>query len=240
MNLDGVIENYVAVWNESDLAKRRERIRSVWAEDGVTCYRLLDAHGYDAIEGRVAGSWEKWLRDGKYIFKPARSTYHHNIIRFDFVMVSVPGDKVEARGLSFLILDANDRIRFDYQFNPTVDEANQFVDRYLSVLNENSDQRRRELVTELWAPDATYTSAKAFNHGHTDIVRKAAELRGMATKNESSFYAGGLSHAHHNLVTFKWHLQKGFGGEVVAAGSDLIILDAGGRISCDYQFDEPV
>jgi len=152
MNLDAVIENYVAVWNESDLAKRRERIQSVWAEDGVTCYRLLDAHGYDAIEGRVVGSSEKWLRDGKHIFKPASRTCHHDIIRFDFVMVTVPGDKVEARGLSFLILDANDRIRFDYQFNPTVDEAGQFVDRYLSVLNETSDQRRRELVTELWHP----------------------------------------------------------------------------------------
>lgn len=83
-------------------------------------------------------------------------------------------------------------------------------------------------------------SAKAFNHGHNDIVQKATELREIATKNESSFCSGGLSHAQHNLVTFKWHLQKGFGGELVAAGSDLIVLDAEGRISCDYRFDEPI
>ena len=64
MDLDTIIENYIAVWNEADPQRRRERIRSVWAEHGVTCYRLLDARGYEAIESRVVGSWDKWLRDG--------------------------------------------------------------------------------------------------------------------------------------------------------------------------------
>jgi hypothetical protein len=55
-NLSGFIDAYVAVWNESDAETRRRRIAAVWAPDGTTCYRLLDAHGYEQIESRVAGS----------------------------------------------------------------------------------------------------------------------------------------------------------------------------------------
>jgi hypothetical protein len=238
VNLDSVIENYVAAWNASDPAKRRARIRSLWAEDGVTCYRLLDAHGYDAIEGRVAGSWDKWLRDGKYIFKRARSSYHHDIIRFDFVMVTVPDGEVEARGLSFLIFDCNDRIRFDYQFNPTVDEAGQLVDRYLAALNEERDDRRRNQVAELWAPDATYVSNKLVRYGHSEIFQSATEAHWMADRDRCVFKSANASHAHHNLVTFKWQIQKDPDGKAVAAGSDLIVLDENGRISRDYRFEE--
>jgi hypothetical protein len=51
-----LIDCYVAVWNEPDRDQRRRRIESVWARGGTTCYRLLDARGYEAIEARVAGS----------------------------------------------------------------------------------------------------------------------------------------------------------------------------------------
>jgi hypothetical protein len=60
------VDIYVAVSNEADVDERRRRIRGAWAPDGTTCYRLLDAHGYEAIEARVAGCWDKWLREGKY------------------------------------------------------------------------------------------------------------------------------------------------------------------------------
>src|SRR5689334_10749854 len=55
-------QRYVDVWNEGDAARRRQRIRALWTEDGTTCHRLLDARGYDAIEARVTGAWEKWCR----------------------------------------------------------------------------------------------------------------------------------------------------------------------------------
>ena len=43
VNVDRVVENYVAVWNESDADERRRRIRAVWTANGSTCFRLLDA-----------------------------------------------------------------------------------------------------------------------------------------------------------------------------------------------------
>src|ERR1700688_4329275 len=57
MDAQELVERYVAVWNEADPAVRRDRIRSLWAPDGTTCHRLLEARGHAAIEARVTGSW---------------------------------------------------------------------------------------------------------------------------------------------------------------------------------------
>ena len=75
-NLPSFIDAYVAVWNEPEAETRRRRIAAVWAPDGTTCYRLLDAHGYGEIESRVAGSWDRWLRDGKFVFRAVNAICH--------------------------------------------------------------------------------------------------------------------------------------------------------------------
>ena len=152
-NISDLVANYVAVWNEPDVDVRRRRIRSVWAPDGNTCYRLLDAHGYDEIEARVAGSWDKWLREGKYIFQPKSTVYHHSAVKLEFIMVTVPDGHVEANGLSFLILDPDGRIKHDFQFNPTANEASDLVDRFLAMWNEPDPIVRRRQIAELWAGD---------------------------------------------------------------------------------------
>src|SRR5215472_8535451 len=96
MNVMDRVDRYVAVWNEPSADERRKRIRSLWARNGTTCYRLLDARGYEAIEARVTGSWDKWLRKGKYTFRPKNVVCHHGVIKFDWVMVTVPDGDVEA------------------------------------------------------------------------------------------------------------------------------------------------
>ena len=151
-NLSDLVANYVAVWNEPDAAVRRRMIHSVWAPDGNTCYRLLDAHGYEAIEARVTASWDKWLREGKYIFQPKSMAGHHSAVKLEFTMVTVPDCDVEANGLSFLILNPDGRIKHDFQFNPTANETSDLVDRYLAMWNETDPIMRRRQIAELWAP----------------------------------------------------------------------------------------
>src|SRR5262245_66519304 len=97
MNVMDLVNQYVAVWNEPNADERRKRIRSVWAPDGTTCYRLLDARGSEAIEARVTGSWDKWLREGKSIFQSKQDVAcHHEVVRLTVEMVTVPDGKVEA------------------------------------------------------------------------------------------------------------------------------------------------
>jgi hypothetical protein len=238
VTLGELIENYVAVWNEPDPSERRRRIRSVWAEGGVTCYRLSHARGYEEIEGRVTSSWEKWLRDGKYIFRPNKTACHHDVVRFEFSMVALPDGRIQGRGLNFLILDGHGRIHSDLQFSQTVHEATGLVDRYLAVANERDEGVRRARVIELWAPDATYVGEQSVKYGHTDLVTSARVLHQTNANAEFVFAPGKTSQAHHNLVTFSWLINHQVSGKRVGAGSDLLVLDENGRIRIDYQFTE--
>jgi hypothetical protein len=50
-----LIDNYIAIWNETDPEKRRALIAQVWAENGNYRDPLLEATGHDGIEAMTAG-----------------------------------------------------------------------------------------------------------------------------------------------------------------------------------------
>jgi hypothetical protein len=233
-----VVDSYVAVWNEGDAAQRRRRIRALWALEGTTCYRMLDAQGYEAIEARVAGSWAKWLGEGKYLFRPKAAACHHDVVKFDWVMVTVPGGAVEATGLSFLILTSSGRILHDYQFNPNSNEPNEHAERYVAMMNESDASVRRRSIAELWAPDGAFVSATSLKRGHGAIEAEVSAAHDAHVAKGMAFALANRTHAHHNLVTFQWQ-WVGEGG-TPATGADLLVLDEGGRIRFDYRFDEPI
>jgi hypothetical protein len=238
-NLDELIDKYVAVWNEPDAAERRRRIESVWRDDGLTCSRAV-SRGYDEIEKRVTGSWQAYLRDGKYIFKPSKTVCHHDVVRFEFVMVTVPHGRVADRGLSFLILDGNGLIQSDLQFNPTVSEAESFADRYLAVLREEDEQIQRNRMIELWASDAVCVGEQAVTYGHTDLLNRLRGAQSAHVQKDSIFVSGKASQAHHNFVTFRWQIENKESPTLARSRSELIILDEKGRIKVDYQFLERI
>ena len=233
-----LIERYVAVWNECDPGERRRRIRALWAPDGGTCHRLLDARGYDAIEARVTSSWDKWLRGGDYIFRPRKAVAHHGVVRFDWVMATVPGDTIAAAGLSFLVLDRNGRIKEDYQFNPTVNEASSLVERYVAVWNETDAARRRDAITELWALDGVHVSDTGVRSGRVEIEAAASDITNVAAAGGFVFEAADRSHAHHDVVTFTWQRRSNRDRKVTTVGSELLILDAARQVRFDYAYEE--
>jgi hypothetical protein len=237
VNLTEVIDRYVAVWNESNMDQRRRRIRSAWAPDGTTCYRLLDACGYDAIEGRVTGSWDKWLREGKHIFRPRHTACHHDVVKFDFVMVRVPDGEVEADGLSFLVLDPDGCIAHDYQFNPAANDADQLAERYVAVLNEPDPDVRRGRIAELWASDGAFISETSVRNGRAAIEVEAAQVHD-AYVAKGFVFSSGRSQAHHSVARLTWRMRAKDGEDAAATGSDLLILDDDGRIRFDYRFDD--
>ena len=231
-----IVDSYVAVWNEGDPAKRRQRIREVWAPDGTTCYRLMDARGYDAIEQRVVGSWEKWLSEARHVFRPKSFAVHHNVIKLEFIMVSLPGEEVEANGLCFLILNRDGRIERDYQFNPSANDASELAERYVSLLNEDTAVARRSQMNELWSPECRFVSNESDKRGFWEVEQVFSALRARLSRGES-FTSANLSQGHHGLARIKWQML-GADGRPIEARSDLLVLDQHGRISADYQFRE--
>jgi len=235
-----LIERYLAVWNESDADARRNRIRTLWAADGITSYRLLVARGHEAIEARVTGAWEKWVRGGNYVFRPKAYDSHHDAVRFDWVMVAVPGGAVEAAGRSFLILNADGRIAADYQFNPSLDDAKDIAERYVAAFNEPSAAVRHAKIASLWAPAGAFISSSAVRNGRDAIAAQASALHDTYVANGFVFAAASTSQMHHDVASFQWQRQSRDGGRIAAAGCELLILDEDGRIRCDYRFDEPL
>jgi hypothetical protein len=183
-DIANTVENYVAVWNEGDPTKRRQRIREVWAPAGTTCYRLMDARGYDAIEQRVVGSWEKWLSEGKHVFYSKSFAVHHNVIKLDFIMVRLPGEEVEANGLCFLLLDRDGRIEHDYQFNPSANDASELAERYVALLNEDNAAVRRSQMNELWSPDCRFVSDESDKRGLRELEHAFSSLRARLSDGE--------------------------------------------------------
>jgi hypothetical protein len=229
-----IVNDYVAVWNEADSERRRRRIRSVWLPDGTTCFRLMDAQGYDAIEQRVTGSWEKWLSEAKYLFRPKRFSHHHDAIKLEFVMVRLADGEVEASGLSFLILDGEGKIRHDYQFNPSANDASELTDRYVAVLSEPDRNIRSRKLKALWLPACRFVSESVGRGGLDEVETEFARLHGSDGR---SFSPANLSQAHHNLARIAWQMRS-CDGRMIETRTDLLILDDDGRIRVDYQFVE--
>ena len=238
-NVTELIEQYVAVWNEANAGERRQRIEALWAPDGATCYRLLEALGWDAIHSRVTGSWEKWLRDGNYVFRAKRAAGHNDAVMFDWVMLKVPEGKVEAAGLSFLLFDSEGRLRADYQFNPALDEARALAEHYVALWNEPDAGERRRRIAELWTPDGAHLSVRSVRIGHGAIEDEAATMHAAAVGRGFVFAPGGRSQSHHDVASLTWQRREKRSGTIVASGAELLILDKSGRIRFDYRFEAP-
>jgi hypothetical protein len=239
-NLATIIDQYVAVWNEADPATRRRRIAAAWAPDGTTCYRLLDARGHEAIESRVVGSFDRWLREGKYLFKPVKTVAHHQAIKFDFALVATDGGKVEAAGLCYLLLDGAGRIVHDYQFNPSANDAADLAEKHLRLFNEADAERRRALIAELWADSGTFFNTDTEARGLDELIKEIETANRTRAARGLVLSAAERSQHHHNVAHIGWRVGPSEGGTSTNKISTLIVFDESGRISSCYEFNEPV
>jgi hypothetical protein len=116
-DINDLVDRYVAQWNESDPERRRRAIRALWTEDALHVTPSREVRGHAAMEERVAGAYEKWVRDGGHVFRSAgNADGHHDAVRFNWHMVQAAGGPVVSIGFDLLLLDADGRIRCDYQF----------------------------------------------------------------------------------------------------------------------------
>lgn len=118
LNAQTLADRYVAVWNEKDAEARRRAIAALWVLDGQHYMDGREARGYPALEERVVGSHNKYVRDGGNIFRAVQNARRvHNAVTFNWEMVPVGGETVLAKGLEFLIVDRDGRVLIDYMFS---------------------------------------------------------------------------------------------------------------------------
>ena len=111
------VQDYIAVWNESDAGKRRQLIRTLWQEDAHHLARTLEAVGHAGIEKRVTDAYDKWVKEKGNVFRLQGGVDgHHDTVKLRWEMLPAAGGEVISVGFVFLVLGRDDRIRTGYQF----------------------------------------------------------------------------------------------------------------------------
>lgn len=127
-------DRYMTQWTLSEAAERRAAIERLWAEDGTHIlhppaeireiaaelgfgHTTLEAQGYDAIEARVARSYERFVEKQGFTFRARADAVRLNgVVKFSWETVSTETDDVVGGGLDILVLDDDGRIKADYMF----------------------------------------------------------------------------------------------------------------------------
>ncbi|GAA2326422.1 hypothetical protein OKJ48_29350 [Streptomyces kunmingensis] len=125
---------YMAQWTVPGAAERRAAIEQLWSEDATHIlqppaeireiaaelgfgHTTLEAQGYDAIETRVARSYERFVETGGFTFRArADAVRLHGVVKFSWETVSTETGDAVGGGLEILLLDDDGRIKADYMF----------------------------------------------------------------------------------------------------------------------------
>jgi hypothetical protein len=112
-----LVDRYVAMWNERDSDVRRKLIEELFAEDAVYVMFSRDPmHGHDDIAEQIDFAHKLYFDRG-FVFKSSNNADgHHNLVKFDWVLVSSETAELESLGFDFFVLDDDGRISQDYQF----------------------------------------------------------------------------------------------------------------------------
>lgn len=126
-------DRYVAVWNERDPERRRAMVAELWAPEGehvlvppqdvrqaageMKMSSVFEARGHRELDGRVTDAYERFVASGEYGFRRRDDAERlRDVVKLRWEMVSTADGSVVAVGLDFLMVDAEGRIRSDYQF----------------------------------------------------------------------------------------------------------------------------
>lgn len=118
-NPQDLASRYVAVWNETDAARRRLQIAELWETTGRHYVGEREVRGYEALETRIRESHEKNVRDAGNRFRAAPHARRlRDIVTFQWEMLPADSEIVLGRGLEFLVVNDDGRILADYMFYP--------------------------------------------------------------------------------------------------------------------------
>jgi hypothetical protein len=101
------------------------------------------------------------------------------------------------------------------------------VERYFAAWNETNAERRRALIAQTWADDASYLDPLMQGQGHVGIDAMIAAVQDRFAAHR--FHQIGAVDAHHERIRFSWELAPE-GGTAIVAGTDFGVVAADGRL----------
>lgn len=118
VDVDRIVERYVAVWNEPDAAARRRAVAGLWAPDGVEFVEGTQFRRHDGLMDRVTEAHELFVATGEYrVTYDEHVTVHGDIAMFTLQLTGAKGPRpgeVAWAARVFLLLDDDGRILEDH------------------------------------------------------------------------------------------------------------------------------
>ena len=108
-----IIERYLAGWNETDPAKRRELIDAVWARDGSYTDPLADVRGREALDQLIGAVQQQF--PGFVFTLGGAVDAHHGQVRFSWHLAPDGAAEPVVIGFDVAVLDG-DQIGSVYGF----------------------------------------------------------------------------------------------------------------------------
>jgi hypothetical protein len=112
------------------------------------------------------------------------------------------------------------------------------IEKYIATWNETDPDRRRALIAEVYAADATYTDPLADLRGYAEIDAGVAGAQQMFPG--LVFTLAGPVDANHNQARFSWHLGPAGAAEPVVIGFDVAVANAEGKLASVHGFLDKV
>ena len=103
-----IVDGYFDVWNESDSARRRAKITSVWSADANYVDPMFAAHAVSELDTLVSGLNQQY--PSHYFRCVGQPDMHHDRARWSWEFLSPDGTLLMA-GVDFAILSADGKLQ---------------------------------------------------------------------------------------------------------------------------------
>jgi hypothetical protein len=107
-DIQKVVNDYIAIWNETDPERRRALIGDTWTEDATYLDPLMGGEGTDGIDAMIAGAQAAYpghrfeLTDGPDV--------HHDRVRFEWQLRRPEDGQPVGGGVDFAVLAEDGRL----------------------------------------------------------------------------------------------------------------------------------
>src|SRR5262249_47125650 len=106
--IDQVVQQYIAMWNEDEPARRRELVEATVTADATYVDPHFESGGVDGIDAMIAGV--RGAYPGHRFVLAGGPDAHHDRVRFSWHLCPPDGDAVLAVGLDVATVAADGRL----------------------------------------------------------------------------------------------------------------------------------
>lgn len=107
-DLTDLVDRYIAMWNETDPARRRDLVAEVWTENGSYLDPMLEGEGRSGIEAMVEAVQARF--PGHRFRRVGAVDAHHGRVRFAWELAPENGAPI-VRGTDFAVLGEGQRLQ---------------------------------------------------------------------------------------------------------------------------------